>query len=73
VYLCQTAAHFVSHLFEPSIRFTGRGSIQLREACVETHFFTKQVIPPHVSLENRIESGGIVANNLHIHRQKILE
>jgi hypothetical protein len=73
VHLCQTAAHLVSHLFETGIRFTRRGSIQLRKARVETHFFSKQVISPYVGLKNRLESGSIVANNLHVYRLKTLE
>ena len=73
MHLRQADTHLVSCLIEPGIYFTGRGGVQLGKTGVETCLLGKEVIPPYISLENRIEGCGIVARNLNIHYINMLE
>jgi hypothetical protein len=66
MYLRQTATHLVSCLFKTGIYITRRGSIKFRKMHVESRLFSKEMISPNVSFENRVEGCGIVANNLHM-------
>ena len=66
MHLRQATTHLVSGLFKPGIHFTWRDGIELCKTRVESRLLSKEMISPNVSLENRAEGCGIIANNLYI-------